>query len=165
MRYTLKERIFSLRESYYIQDENGQNAFEVRGRLLSLRDSLTLHDLASGETVKIQEKMLSLRPVYTIDRPNLPDVSVRKDFINLLRDGFTIDLPGDQADLRIQGNILDMSYTISREGTTVAEASKKWISLRDSYVVDVAAGEDPVLIIACAIIVDRIAHEDEEGRS
>ena len=165
MRYTLKERIFSLRESYYIQDETGQNAFEVCGRLISLRDSLTLHDLKSGEEIKIQEKMLSLRPVYTIERPNLPDVSVRKDFINILRDGFTIDLPGNQTDLRISGDILDMSYTISRDGTTVAQASKKWISLRDSYVVDVAAGEDPVLIIACAIIVDRMAHEGEEGRS
>jgi uncharacterized protein YxjI len=165
MRYTLKERIFSLRESYYIQDETGQNAFEVRGRLISLRDSLTLHDLKSGEEIKIQEKMLSLRPVYTIQRPNLPDVSVRKDFINFLREGFTIDLPGNQTDLRIQGDILDLSYTITRDGTTVAQASKKWISLRDSYVVDVATGEDPVLIIACAIIVDRMAHEGEEGRS
>jgi len=165
MRYTLRERIFSLRESYYIQDETGQNAFEVRGKLLSLRDSLALHDLKGGEVVKIKEKMLSLRPVYTIERPNLPDVSVRKDFINILRDGFTIDLPGNQTDLRISGDILDMSYTIARDGTTVAQASKKWISLRDSYVVDVAAGEDPVLIIACAIIVDRIAHEGEDGRS
>lgn len=165
MRYTLKERMFSLRESYHIQDESGRNAFEVRGRLLSLRDSLTLYDLNSGEEIKIQEKLLSLRPVYTIQRPNLPDVSVRKDFINFLREGFTIDLPGNQTDLRIQGNILDLSYTISRNGETVAQASKKWISLRDSYVVDVAGGEDPVLIIACAIIVDRIAHEGEEGRS
>ncbi len=165
MRYTLKERIFSLRESYYIQDESGRNAFEVQGRLISIRDSLALHDLNTGEEIKIQEKMLSLRPVYTIQRPNQPDVSVRQDFINFLREGFTIDLPGNQTDLRIQGDILDMSYTIRRAGETVAQTSKKWISLRDSYVVDVAAGEDPALIIACAIIVDRIAHEGEEGRS
>jgi uncharacterized protein YxjI len=165
MRYTLKERIFSLRESYYIQDETGQNAFEVRGKLLSLRDALTLHDLKTGETVNIHEKMLSLRPVYMIERPNQPDVAVRKDFINFLREGFTIDLPGNQTDLRIQGNILDMNYTITRDGATVAQSSKKWISLRDSYVVDIAAGEDPVLIIACALILDRMAHEGEEGRS
>lgn len=165
MRYTLKERIFSLRESYYIQDETGQNAFEVRGKLLSLRDALTLHDLKSGEAVNIHEKMLSLRPVYMIERPNQPDVAVRKDFINFLREGFTIDLPGNQTDLRIQGDILDLNYTITRDDTTVAQASKKWISLRDSYVVDVAPGEDPVLIIACALIIDRMAHEGEEGRS
>ncbi len=165
MRYTLKERMFSLRERYVIQDEHGQDAFAVQGRLLSLRDSLTLRDLTTGEEIEIQEKMLALRPVYNIRRPNQPNVQVRKDFVNLLRDGFTIDLPGDQPDLRIQGDILDMSYTISRAGTTVAQTSKKWISLRDSYVVDIAAGEDPALIIACALIVDRIAHEGDEGRS
>jgi uncharacterized protein YxjI len=165
MRYTLKERIFSLRESYYIQDETGQNAFEVRGRLLSLRDALTLYDLKTGEEISIHEKMLSLRPVYMIERPNQPAVAVRKDFINILRDGFTIDLPGNQTDLRIQGDLLDLSYTITREGTTVAQSSKQWISLRDSYIVDVAPGEDPVLILACALIIDRMAHEGEEGRS
>jgi len=89
--------------------------------------AMTLHDLKTGEEISIHEKMLSLGPVYTIERPNQPDVAVRKDFINILRDGFTIDLPGNQTDLRIQGDILDLSYTITRDGTTVAQSSKNRI--------------------------------------
>ena len=161
MRYTLKERIFSLRDSYYIQDENGENGFEVQGKLITLHNTLVLRDLKTGEESKIWEKRLSLRSTYVIERPNQPDVSVRKDLINILREGFTIDMPGNAPDLRIQGDILDKNYTITRDGDIVAQASKKWLSLRDSYTVDVAPGEDPVLIIACAIIIDRMAHEDE----
>ena len=161
MRYTLKERIFSLRDSYYIQDENGENGFEVQGKLITLHNTLILRNLKTDEESKIWEKRLSLRSTYVIERPNQPDVSVRKDLINILREGFTIDMPGNVPDLRIQGDILDKNYTITRDGETVAQASKKWISLRDSYAIDVAASEDPVLIIACAIIIDRLAHEDE----
>jgi uncharacterized protein YxjI len=33
--------------------------------------------------------------------------------------------------------------------------------LRDSYGIDVAEGEDDVLILACAIIVDMISHDSD----
>jgi uncharacterized protein YxjI len=162
MRFILKERIFSLRESYYIRDEDGNELFEVTGRLLSLRDKLTLSDRQGNTLATITQKLLALRPVYTISRNGQPDAKVKKDFINILREGFSVDMEGDLPDLRIQGDIFEHSYTISRDGVTVAQASKKWISLRDSYVVDIAAEEDIVLLLACAIVVDRITHEDED---
>ncbi len=162
MRFILKERIFSLRESYYIRDEDGNEMFEVTGRLISLRDKLTLSDRQDNTLATITQKLLTLRPVYTISRNGQPDAKVKKDFINILREGFSVDMEGDLPDLRIQGDIFEHSYTITRDGVTVAQAAKKWISLRDSYVVDVAAEEDIVLMLACAIVVDRITHEEEE---
>ena len=162
MRFILKERIFSLRESYYIRDEQGENLWEVTGRLLSIRDKLTLRDLQGNVVATISSHLIALRPTYTIDRPGQPDATVKKDFINILREGFSVDMAGGLPDLRIQGDILEHSYTISRQGNTIAQVSKKWISLRDSYVVDVAEGEDAVLLLACAIVVDRITHEEDD---
>jgi len=161
MRFILKERIFSLRESYYIRDDNNNNTFEVTGRLIGFREKLKLRDLSGNTLATITEKMISLRPVYSISRPNQPDAKVKKDFINMLRDGFSVNLDDGLPDLRIQGNILEHNYTMEQDGKVVAQVSKKWISLRDSYVVDVSDGEDAVLIVACAIVVDRITHEDE----
>ena len=162
MRFILKERIFSLRESYYIRDEQGENLVEVTGRLLSIRDKLTLRDLQGNVVATITSHLIALRPTYTIDRPDQPDATVKKDFINILREGFSVDMAGGLPDLRIQGDILEHSYTISRQGNTIAQVSKKWISLRDSYVVDVTEGEDAVLLLACAIVVDRITHEEDD---
>lgn len=161
MRYVLKERVFSLRESYYIRDENGGEQYEVTGRLIGLRDKLRLRDRQGNTVATITQKLLALRPVYTIERDGQPDAKVKKDFVNILREGFTLDMEGDAPDLRVQGNILEHNYTIKRDGATVANVSKKWVSLRDSYSVDVAEGEDDVLLLACAIVVDRITHEDE----
>lgn len=162
MRFVLKERIFSIRESYYIRDDQGDNAFEVTGRLIGFRDKLTIRELEGNRVATLTEKMISLRPVYTISRDDQPDAKVKKDFINILREGFSVDMEGGLPDLRIKGDILDHNYTISRDGETVAQVSKKWISLRDSYSIDVAPGEDPLLLVACAIVVDRIAHEDDD---
>ncbi len=163
MRFIVKERIFSLRESFYIRDEQGQDLLEVTGRLLSLRDRLVLHDRQGNEAATITKQLIALRPTYTIARPGLPDAKVKKDFINILREGFTIDMEGDLPDLRIQGDIFEHNYSILREGSVVAEISKKWISLRDSYVIDIAAEEDTILLLAAAIVVDRISHEEENN--
>lgn len=160
MRFILKERIFSLRESYYIRNEQGDNLLEVTGRLIGLRDKLTLRDLQGNVVATVTKHLIALRPTYTIARPGQPDATVKKDFINILREGFSVDLEGP--DLRIQGDIFEHNYTIVRQNVTVAQVSKKWISLRDSYVVDVTEGEDAVLLLACAIVVDRITHEEED---
>ena len=163
MRFIVKERIFSLRESFYIRDEQGRDILEVTGRLLSLRDKLVLHDRQGNEAATITKQLIALRPTYTISRPGLPDAKVKKDFINILREGFTIDMEGDLPDLRIQGDIFEHNYSILREGTVVAQISKKWISLRDSYVIDIAQAEDAILLLAAAIVVDRISHEDDNN--
>jgi uncharacterized protein YxjI len=162
MRFILKERIFSLRESYYIRNEQGDTLLEVTGQLISLRDKLTLRDRQGDVVATITKHLIALRPTYTIARPGQPDATVKKDFINILREGFSVDMAGGLPDLRIQGDIFEHNYTITRQGAPVAQASKKWISLRDSYVVDVAEGEDAVLLLACAIVVDRITHEEED---
>ncbi len=73
MRFVLKERIFSLRESYYIRDEQGQNRLEVTGHLISIRDRLTLHDLHGNAVATITKQLIALRPTYTIARPGQPD--------------------------------------------------------------------------------------------
>ncbi|MCB0089790.1 MAG: LURP-one-related family protein [Caldilineaceae bacterium] len=166
MRYVLKERLFSLRDSYYIRGENGEDAFEVTGHLVSLRDKLSLRDLNGNDLATMTKKLLALRPIYTISRPDLPDAKVKKDFINIMREGFSVDMEGGLPDLRIQGDILDHNYNITRDGALVAQVSKKWVSLRDSYTVDVGTGEDAVLLLACAIVVDRIVHggEDDEEK-
>ena len=162
MRFILKERIFSLRESYYIRTDQGENFLEVTGRLMSLRDKLILRDTQGNVAATLTKHLIALRPTYTIARPDQPDATVKKDFINILREGFSVDMAGGLPDLRIQGNIFEHSYSILRQGVAVAQVAKKWISLRDSYVVDVAEGEDPVLLLACAIVVDRITHEEED---
>jgi uncharacterized protein YxjI len=70
-----------------------------------------------------------------------------------------VDIPGPD-DLEVQGNFLEHEYTIARGGQVIATASKRWISLTATYGVDIAPGQDDVLILASVLALDLV--EDEE---
>jgi uncharacterized protein YxjI len=40
----------------------------------------------------------------------------------------------------------------------LAEVSKRWFRIRDSYGVEVAPGENDILILATAAVIDAMAH-------
>jgi uncharacterized protein YxjI len=52
------------------------------------------------------------------------------------------------------GDLLDHEFSIRRGGQTVATISKQWFSMRDTYAVDVAPGQDDVLILASVLALD-----------
>jgi uncharacterized protein YxjI len=62
------------------------------------------------------------------------------------------------SDLDVKGNILDHEYTIGEGRDKVAEVSKKWFRLRDSYGVAIDPGQDDALILAVAVCIDMMAH-------
>ena len=81
---------------------------------------------------------------------------------SVLRARFTVDVPGPD-DLEARGNFLDHEYTFERGGHDVARVSKKWLSLADSYAIDVNEGEDDVLILASAVVIDLVSHPDQKN--
>jgi uncharacterized protein YxjI len=82
---------------------------------------------------------------------------VHKAMITPLRERWVVDRE-DGPDLRVQGNIVDHEYTIEQDGSKVAEVSKRWFRVRDTYGVEVAPGENDVLILAVAAVLDNMAH-------
>jgi len=45
-RYQIKEKIFSIGDSFTIKDEMGQDVYAVRSKLVSLSNKLLLEDMA-----------------------------------------------------------------------------------------------------------------------
>ena len=54
----------------------------------------------------------------------------------------------------IRGDLLGHEFTIDRDGHTVAAISKRWLTATASYAVDIAAGEDDLLILASILALD-----------
>jgi uncharacterized protein YxjI len=63
-------------------------------------------------------------------------------------------------DRHAQGNFVDHEYTIERDGDKVAEISKRWFRVADTYGVEVAPGENDILILATTGAIDEMAHPD-----
>jgi uncharacterized protein YxjI len=79
---------------------------------------------------------------------------VHKAMITPLRERYSVKVEGGP-DLEIQGNLLDHEYRIGN----VATVSKKWFRVRDSYGVEVAPGQNDVLILAATVCIDQMAHD------
>jgi len=62
-------------------------------------------------------------------------------------------------DLEAKGDFFDHEYEFMRGDRVVGTVSKRWIALTDSYGIDVAAGMDDALILACAVVIDLCCHE------
>jgi uncharacterized protein YxjI len=151
--YVIRERLFRLGEDSDITDEAGQLVLHVDGKVLSLHNRLILTDPARREAGQVHRKLAALRPVYQITLGGKDVAEVRKHLFTPFGERFTIDVHG-AGGLEISGDLLDHEFTIERDGQTVATISKRWLSMTASYAVDVAPGEDDVLILASVLTLD-----------
>lgn len=162
MKYLVRQKLFCFGDDFAIKDETGRAVYQVDGRAFTvLRQKLAFNDAQGQELAFIRERLISLTPSYEILRGGEVAAVVKKDLVNLLRVGFTVDVPGPD-DLEASGSLLDHEYTFRRGSRVVAEVSKKWFSFTDTYGVDVAQGEEAVLILASTVVIDMVCHPDAQ---
>jgi uncharacterized protein YxjI len=159
--YLIRERFFRLGEDSDITDDQGRPAFRVDGKVLSLRNRLIIRDPDGREVAQVHRKLAALRPTYKVTVGGEEAAEVRKRLFTPFVDRFTIDVPGPD-DLEMTGDLLDHEFTIRRGDQVVATVSKRWFSVRDTYAVDVAPGQDDLLLLASVLALDLA--EDQERR-
>ena len=157
-RYQLRQRMISIGDDYEIENDRGERVFRVDGKALRARKTLLFEDMQGRELCKIQERMLHVRDSMEIEGPDGNRLAmIHKAMITPLRERWMIKLE-DGPDLHAQGNIVDHEYTIERDRDKVAEISKRWFRVRDTYGVEVAPDQPQALILAVAIAVDTMSH-------
>ncbi|MBM3832846.1 MAG: hypothetical protein FJ403_06145 [Verrucomicrobia bacterium] len=161
MRYVLKEKLFSFGDDFRIKNDAGDDVFFVDGKVFTIRDKLSFQDMSGRELAFIRQKLLAWGPTYEIYRDDQLAAVVKKHLFTLFRCEFTVDVPGPD-DLEATGSFLDREYTFRRGNREIAQVSKRWFSWTDTYGVDIGPGEDDVLILASAVVIDVICHDDKD---
>lgn len=159
-RYQMRQRMISIGDDYVIENDRGERVFKLDGKALRIRKTIRFEDMDGHELAKIQERMLHIKDSMEIEGPDGNRIAlVKKAMITPLRERWIAKVE-DGPDLRTKGNIVDHEYTIERDGDTVAEVSKRWFRVRDTYGIEVAPGENDVLILAIVAVIDTMAHPD-----
>jgi uncharacterized protein YxjI len=156
-RYTMREKIFAIGDDFWIETD-GERAFKVNGKALRLRKTLVLEGPSGGELFTVREKMLTVRDKMEIERDGKTVATIKKALISPLRERFSIEVE-DGEDMEAKGNIVDHEYEISKGGDKVAEISKRWFRVRDTYGVEVAPDQNDALILACTVCIDQMSHD------
>jgi len=161
MRYLLKQKLFAFGDDFHILNENDEKVFFVDGRAFSLGNKLSFQDLSGNELVFIRQKLLSFGPSYELHRGGQLVATLKKNYFTLFHCKFAIDVPGPD-DLEAKGDFLEHEYVFTRSGREVAQISKRWFAFSDTYGVDIGEGQDDVLILASAVVIDMICHDEEK---
>jgi uncharacterized protein YxjI len=160
--YVIRERFFSIGDDFDVLDEHGTKLLHIDGKVFSLRNRLVIENPAGDEVASVHRHLVALRPTYEIRIGGEKAAEIRKHLFTPFHDKFTIDVPGPD-DLEMKGNLLDHEYVIEQAGVEVAAVSKRWLTIRDTYAVQIAAGIEPLLIIGAVLALD-IAMEREEEK-
>ena len=138
--------------------DGGRRVIAIDGKALRVRDTLKIRDMQGNEVAEIQEKMLRVKDTMDIARNGQVIATVKKALITPLRGRFSVNVAGG-ADMDVDGNILGHDFKITQGEREVAEVSKKWFRVRDSYGVDIQPGQDDALLLAVTVVIDQMTSD------
>lgn len=161
-RYKIRQKLFSIGDDFWIENQDGRKVFKVDEKVLRLRETLVFEDVKGKKLCQIQERWLPIKETMAIDGPDGKQLAVvKKALITPLRDKWDVKV-NDGPDLDVQGNVFDLEYSIKQGWKKVAQVSKKWFRLTDTYGVEIDDGQNDILILAIAIAIDMMAHDEDK---
>jgi uncharacterized protein YxjI len=157
----MRERMFGLGDDHWIEDEHGEKAFLVDGKVLRVRETFELKDQAGRVVAVVRKKVVTVRDAMKIeDGHGTVVATVREKLFTPFRDKYKVEL-ADGGELEIHGNLLDRDYRVEdAHGRELAQISRRWFSIRDSYGIKIHDGADTPLLLAVAVCVDHLVAEE-----
>jgi uncharacterized protein YxjI len=158
--YQMRQRLVSVGDDYWIENDQGELVFKVDGKALRIRKTLVFEDSHGTELLKIQERVARIRDTMEIEDPGGRTVAtVKKALITPLRDRWTVTV-ADRPDLDVKGNIVDHEYTVEDGRSAVAEVSRSGSGSLTPTGSRSPPGQDPALMLAVTAVLDQMAHEE-----
>lgn len=148
MKLYFKQKVFSLRQRSEIMDEFGNVLFKAVGEF-SIGRRMHIYDNMDNELAFIQQRLLRLMPRFSVYMGGNHVADIVKNF-TLFSQDYRIEGLG----WSVSGDWLAHDYTIKSGGRYIASIHKRWMSWGDSFEVDIADGEDYVMVLAVIIAID-----------
>lgn len=163
-RYKIRQNLISIGDDFWIENEAGQKVFKVDGKVLRIRKTLVFEDAKGKKLAQIQERLLTIKDTMVVEDADGKDIAtIKKALITPLRDRWDVKVKNGP-DLDVQGDFLAHEYTIKEGRKTVAEVSKKWLRITDTYGVEVEDGQNDILILAIAVAIDIMVDDDAKKK-
>jgi uncharacterized protein YxjI len=138
----------------------GWSRFLVKSKFGAGRDFIVSDPETEVQHYFVDGK-LSLRPSAEITTGGDPMYRVRGTLLGIppIKSQMTVDLASGEA-WTLEGSLMEKNYTASIAGRPIVQISQKWMTIKDTYTLDVAGGIDPGLALAVLWSVDRWVERD-----
>ena len=165
--YIIDQKILAIRDTFGIKDTSGNLLAYVKQQLVSFGPKFWYEATDGTRLGEIHGKVIAIRPTFEIyNSQNQLQAVIKKKILQLIGSQWWMENASGQEIAKVHGNILEHDYKVqSPDGAQIAQIHKKWVSVRDSYCVEIQNQSfDPYLVLSYAISMDH-AEKKEDHRS
>ena len=116
MRYLIRERLFEIKDDFWVTDERGHGVFCVNAKFLSLHHTLVLEDASGRKLASIKHRLLTFTDAIDIEHDGAVVATVHRAVFSPLHHRAHIELHDGGGRLEAVGNVIDKDFEI-RDGT------------------------------------------------
>ena len=159
----IRNKWISLRGSSVVKDENENDVMKVKGKFITVTHKKFVQTLEEETKFIVRNKFWRLFAYRAyVMTPDKHIVARIRRKIFSFHDRYFID--SEIGNIEIKGNILLHDYHIYLDGKEIGHIARK-ISLRDSFVLHLEEGIDPLFYVAFVIAIDNITDQRRENAS
>lgn len=148
MKLYIRQKVLSLTEKFAVTDPVGTEKYLIRGDFWSLGHRLHVTYPDGVEVAEIREQVFTLMPRFTVTVQGREIAQITKAW-TLVRDAYHID----GLDWDVQGNFWGYDYDVTRHSQPVASIHRAWMSWGDCYELDIAVGNDELMVLAVVLAI------------
>ena len=154
--YIIEQKILAMRDTFAIKDRDGSLIAYAKRKIVSWGPQFWFESSDGSRFGEMRGKVLTVRPTFEIyDSQGIVAV-VKKKILKLLGSEWWLEDNSGREIARVKGNITEHDFTVqSPSGSQIAQVHKKWISIRDSYGIEITNHDiAPYIIVAYVIALD-----------
>jgi uncharacterized protein YxjI len=163
--YIIEQKILALRDTFGIKDRSGNQLAYVKKQLVSFGPKFWYEDTNGQRLGEIHAKVLTIRPNFEIyDSQNQLRARVKEKLIVLIGSKWWMEDASGREIAKIKGNVWEHDYQVQdTSGAPIAQIHKKWVTIRDSYSVEMLNPLfDPFLVLSYAISLDNTEKKENK---
>ncbi|HZY94604.1 MAG TPA: LURP-one-related family protein [Candidatus Bathyarchaeia archaeon] len=163
--YIIEQKILALRDTFGIKDQNGNLLAYVKKQLVSFGPKFWYETPDGQHLGEIHGKVIAIRPTFEIyDGQGQLRARVKKKILKLLGEAWWMEDSSGNEIAKINGKVLEHDYYMQDlSGGPIAQIHKKWVSVRDSYGLQMLNPTfDPYLAISYAISLDNAEKREDK---
>lgn len=148
MKLYVNEKLFSIRNKFYVRNESGDDVFEISSQIISIGDKTTIRNMKGNEIVYIEQEIFHITPNYKIYINNNLQCKITKKF-QLLKNDYIID-----NGYKVDGDIFSLDFEIyNKENNKIGTVARKFFSIGDQYEKDIHDEKDVKMVLAIVVAI------------
>lgn len=158
-RYRLPQNALAVAGTVLVKNDWGEPAFEIDGGTQATEDLVRVRDLRGAAACHIWGSALhSDEPIEIVDAEASILATVTRVEVSPVRDRFFVQLESGTI-WTVEGQVASHEYRVHGPSGEIAEVSRRWFRARQSYGVQVAAGQPDLMVLTVALCLDLITHD------